>query len=226
MFIMGIAIGLISANITYRSIYSNNTSVKSFVSLKNMSQISSKNPIQDSENSNVLELYKIMRGYINHEDSLINNRLTWLLTIQGLLFTGYGLALRETTKSSDLISLIFILKGLGLATSFLGFTGILAASLAIREVERKWLSIKPKDLLTHSIADQLPDVTGGGNRLVHFLGSFTPLSIPSIFFVAWFNLLKLWKHTWLSYLLIGLLVVLFISIFGFPSSRFKIKKRG
>ena len=89
-------------------------------------------------NTSDSEFYKIIRDYITHEDSLINNRLTWLLAIQGLLFTAYGLSIREATRTADLVSLISLLKILGILTSFLGFTGILAAVLAIEKVAKKW----------------------------------------------------------------------------------------
>jgi hypothetical protein len=40
---------------------------------------------------NTLKFYELARGYIQHEDSLVNSRLTWSLTIHGFLFTIYGL---------------------------------------------------------------------------------------------------------------------------------------
>ena len=34
--------------------------------------------------------YEIYRDYIKHEDSLINNQLTWLLVVQRLIFSAYS----------------------------------------------------------------------------------------------------------------------------------------
>lgn len=181
--------------------------------------------VHRDNNSDVLELYKITRTYITHEDSLINNRLTWLLTIQGLLFTAYGLALRETVKSSELVSLIFLLKILGIMTSFLGLTGILAAVFSIREIEQKWQSFKPQNLISSSLVDNLPDITGGGSQVAHILGGFTPISLVSIFFVAWFSLLTLWQYPWLNYLLGGILVLLLLISFGFPFKKQSKRRR-
>ena len=36
------------------------------------------------------ELYESARDQIRHEDGLINQRVTWLLLLQGLLFTAFA----------------------------------------------------------------------------------------------------------------------------------------
>jgi hypothetical protein len=38
------------------------------------------------------ERYKLFREYVEHEDALINNRLTWLITIHGFLYAAYALS--------------------------------------------------------------------------------------------------------------------------------------
>ena len=42
-----------------------------------------------------LKIYEMFRDYIKHEDGLINSRLMWILTINGFLFTAYGLTLQK-----------------------------------------------------------------------------------------------------------------------------------
>src|SRR5580658_9768416 len=39
--------------------------------------------------------YKLFRDYIEHEDSLINQRLLWNINIQGFLFAAYGLSVQK-----------------------------------------------------------------------------------------------------------------------------------
>jgi len=41
--------------------------------------------------SDLLKYYELMRGYVAHEDNLINSRLTWSLTIHGFLFATLGI---------------------------------------------------------------------------------------------------------------------------------------
>ncbi len=41
--------------------------------------------------SEVLDYYDRLRGYVEHEDELINARLTWSFTVHGFLFAVYGL---------------------------------------------------------------------------------------------------------------------------------------
>lgn len=45
--------------------------------------------------SDVLTYYGQLRDYVKHEDELINSRLSWSLTIDGFLFTAYGVLLGQ-----------------------------------------------------------------------------------------------------------------------------------
>src|SRR5271169_5831898 len=45
--------------------------------------------------SEILTYYERMRSYVEHEDGLINSRLTWSLTIHGFLFASYGILLAK-----------------------------------------------------------------------------------------------------------------------------------
>jgi hypothetical protein len=46
---------------------------------------------QGVPSSDLLKYYELMRGYVEHEDNLINSRLTWSLTIHGFLFATLGI---------------------------------------------------------------------------------------------------------------------------------------
>ena len=48
-----------------------------------------------------MAVYDSFRGYIEHEDGLINQRLSWMLTIHGFLYATYGIVL---TKQADIVS--------------------------------------------------------------------------------------------------------------------------
>lgn len=71
----------------------------------------------------------------HHEDDLINQRLTWLIASQSLLFAGYAVLLtaeREKVEASkhllDALAKWLPLLGVGLAA--LAFIGVLAAVVA------------------------------------------------------------------------------------------------
>lgn len=55
----------------------------------------------------------VRRDLIKHENDLMNHRLTWFITIQGLLFAALGFAWGKP----DARGLIFVFCGLGLLTA-------------------------------------------------------------------------------------------------------------
>src|SRR5580658_8096117 len=99
-----------------------------------------------------LQLYSIFRDYIKHEDDLINQRLSWFLTLQGFFFAAYALALQKsveswTTLSSstgtftatdsvatslmDVYRFSMTLAAVGFCVSVVVFLGVHAASTAL-----------------------------------------------------------------------------------------------
>jgi hypothetical protein len=46
---------------------------------------------QEPATSSLLVYYERLRAYVQHEDGLINSRLTWSLTVHGFLFAAFGL---------------------------------------------------------------------------------------------------------------------------------------
>jgi hypothetical protein len=42
-----------------------------------------------------LARYSKFREYVQHEDNLINNRMTWMLAIQGFLYAAYGFSVQK-----------------------------------------------------------------------------------------------------------------------------------
>lgn len=135
------------------------------------------------------ERYEIHRDYIKHEDSLINNRLTWLLVVQGLIFSAYsGLTTTMvniyagcdknclTNLDSQLSSiqrLLSTLAWVGLLVGIAGLFGIIAAMATIDK------------LSSVSFPADFPNLTGGGNRTAKLFGRLTPLAIPLIIIGAW-----------------------------------------
>ncbi|MDF0522836.1 hypothetical protein P0R31_36995 [Bradyrhizobium yuanmingense] len=51
-----------------------------------------------------LDFYETFRSYARHEDNLINNRLTWILTIHGFLYATYGFTIQKKLEIIEKIS--------------------------------------------------------------------------------------------------------------------------
>jgi hypothetical protein len=45
-----------------------------------------------------VKIYELLRDYIKQEDNLINQRLTWILTIHGFLYATYGLTIHKNLE--------------------------------------------------------------------------------------------------------------------------------
>jgi hypothetical protein len=51
-----------------------------------------------------IKIYALFRDYVKHEDALVNNRLTWILTIHGFLYATYGLTIQKRLEIIAYIS--------------------------------------------------------------------------------------------------------------------------
>ncbi len=147
------------------------------------------------DESNKLKRYEVIRDYIKHEDTLINNRLTWLLVSQGFIFSAFSglfkpmadIAFKMGDPSfeknkvalifDDLEKLQYVLIGLGLLICIISY---LAIEGAIQSID------KVKDDHNHLSQDIcLPELTGGGNPIAKRFGIVSSRGIPIILFLAW-----------------------------------------
>jgi hypothetical protein len=162
-----------------------------------------------SNESNTLEYYKRIREYIQHEDYLINFRLTWSLAIHGLLFTAYGLTIKSTiealskspsqhfvsTYAAFFFAFLFqaVICVVGIFISNSSSEGISAAKDAIDcivEIAHNGI-LKLTRGSTAPGEMALPKVIGGGSHTAADLGKRYILAIPGIFRFAWIVLLFL-----------------------------------
>ena len=51
-----------------------------------------------------IKIYGVFRDYVKHGDSLINNRLSWLLSIHGFLYATYGLTIQKKLEIAQKIA--------------------------------------------------------------------------------------------------------------------------
>src|SRR5271154_2261501 len=72
------------------------------------------------------ETYQIFREYLQHEDELANNRLSWMLTIHGFLYASYAFTVQTKlivaqTINSDLLTQTPGANSAGHASSYPAF---------------------------------------------------------------------------------------------------------
>ena len=104
------------------------------------------------------ELYKIFRDYVEHEDTLVNNRLLWNINIQGFLFATYGFTIQklaevQAIRNQEIVvgtgtvamrCLIVFLPVLGISISYLSWKGVKAAQNAIARLEGEWDAVQSR----------------------------------------------------------------------------------
>lgn len=106
--------------------------------------------LPDKPATDVLAYYDRMRGYIQHEDGLINSRLTWSLSIHGFLFAMFGLLAGKIADIysdpnkvslptaqhviSALLVLHFIVSGIGVVVASFSRQAILSAHNALEHL--------------------------------------------------------------------------------------------
>ena len=84
---------------------------------------------------------QIIRSLIEHENELQNHRLTWLMTIQGLLFAALGFA----WDKQDAHALVIIFSILGIVVSLSSWSSLQLNHTAYEELHNWWEKHKPKD---------------------------------------------------------------------------------
>ncbi len=129
------------------------------------------------EQPNTLEA---LRHRLEHEDNLVNHRLSWILTSQAFLLSAYAILLNapQVLRSDVLVrhhaTLVKIIPFVGFAAVMLMWLAILAALIAMR------------DLRLCASKYQNPDARRiHGTSLTRILGMTAPVVIPIIFMSVW-----------------------------------------
>jgi hypothetical protein len=137
-------------------------------------------------------LYDRYRSKIEHEDNLINQRIMWMITLHGLLFTAYGFSLSAEANSlsfiktapdeyrlfkSNLIVLRDAMVWIGIGSAFAALIGVVAANRAIRDDETQFRQLKKNN----SAVIENPI----GQRATNILGMLCGLLIPILGGIVW-----------------------------------------
>jgi hypothetical protein len=139
--------------------------------------VNTSNPEKDELS---VDHYRILRSEIEHEDQLINHRLSWLVSSQAFLLTAYAISLNAPVTFSRpayarMNTILFdIVPYAGLIMTILIYPTILAAILMLLRLRAQSHKGLPKGL---------PPVHG--SLLTVCMGLCGPVLIPWVFFLVW-----------------------------------------
>jgi len=125
------------------------------------------------------EVADIIRTMIRHEDDIVNQRMTWFLTIQGLLFAALAFAWGKGTVLGIVLGVV------GIAICASSYTALNVGPNAVRKLVEWWSEHKPSDY-------KGPDVIGDRlewSRLARLTWPWS--AIPWTFGLAWTALIAL-----------------------------------
>lgn len=130
------------------------------------------------------ESFEIIRHRLEHEDNLVNQRLSWILTSQAFLLTAYAIllnaptVLRSELHQSHQGLLMWLIPLSGIVTVCLIWLAIVGALLAMRDL-RACAAAQPGFESSHI----------QGRALTRLLGLSAALLIPAVFLLTWLLLI-------------------------------------
>ena len=123
-----------------------------------------------------------IRKRIEHEDNLLNQRLSWIVSSQAFLLTGYAVLLnaplelrnKEFVHAHELLMKLIPLTSI--CVTVLLWFGILAGILAMRDLR--------------ACAETHPESSHiQGRPLTRVIGLATPALVPVVFLITWLLLM-------------------------------------
>jgi hypothetical protein len=138
------------------------------------------------------ELYKIVKDYSKHEDTLLTHRLNWALLTSSFMLTSCAILISALANNFDnahpIFWIILIISVSGLVVTLFSFVGVFAANWAMR-----CLRIFLDENGAAGTAALLPDLYGGGSNRAKWLGFIYPYAILSTLALIWI------LAAWVSY---------------------------
>src|ERR687895_70464 len=136
-----------------------------------------------------IRYYEIIRSQIEHEDNLINQRLSWFVASQAFLFSAYAILLNASPQvrlqsfATQQEILFYLIPLVAIGVSILIYITVIAAMLATANLRRLL-----KTHMNEKDSALLPPVQGYIQTLL--LGQASPLLIPFLFMISWTVLIK------------------------------------
>ena len=135
------------------------------------------------------ESYKVLRSYAEHEGTLLNNRVTWLLVSNAFLFASVGFTVREMASSESEILTLFVQCSAvaGFLFSVVSFPSILASHRASNALKTAWSNYSKELAETKARANEyfVVPIAGAGNEWAAKGGSWAALVLPGLLALLW-----------------------------------------
>ncbi|HBL10556.1 MAG TPA: hypothetical protein DD379_03940 [Cyanobacteria bacterium UBA11162] len=134
------------------------------------------------------EFYRFIRERIDYEETLLNQRVIWLIFSQSFLVSAYAIILNSPPEPkspmySDLQScLIWLLPVLSLILSIIIYVSVISALSHIAQLRESYETY-PKD----DTIDRFPMMNE--TSFIRRLGGLPPILVPLLFIGAWAFLL-------------------------------------
>jgi hypothetical protein len=125
--------------------------------------------------------YALLRQQIEHEDSLMTQRLSWLVAAQSFLFTAYAIVLNGAGPTVSQMQarhqgyLLASIPAVAIAANVLIYVSVLAGVMAMRHLRERWSAV--------AVASGLPPLQG--SALTRGMGLAPPMLLPLVFLSVW-----------------------------------------
>jgi hypothetical protein len=127
------------------------------------------------DHQKVIEAAQTIRSMIEQENKLLNDRINWLVSIQGLLFAG----LSFSWDKKDASGLVFSFTFLGIVVALSAYSSFPFYSQSLKNLIAWWDSYRPSDY-------DGPDVVGFRSAKSGVLWFLRPWrALPFIFVTGW-----------------------------------------
>jgi hypothetical protein len=127
------------------------------------------------------DCYTILRGQLEHEDTLINHRLSWLITSQAILFGFYVNATRDPS-ATPMLQVREVLSWGALLTCVLMYITIMPGLWALTRLRKEYEACRAQRSSEQAIVPELFPRTPGWT---HHWGLAAPIALPILFIGGW-----------------------------------------
>jgi hypothetical protein len=127
------------------------------------------------------DIYDMVRSQTEHEDHLIDQRVTWLLVGQGFLFVAYTTLLVADHTVGKVRSAIIVIALVAIFLNVFSIFGIVAAFFHMEKLRRFW-----GDHIASDLKNVFPPIMGTGKIIK---GGYGSIGIPIMLIIAWLFIL-------------------------------------
>ncbi|WP_138553385.1 hypothetical protein [Pseudoalteromonas rubra] len=123
--------------------------------------------------------YDMYKSQVDREDSLVNSRFGWALTLQGFLFASLAVLAKSTDVVPEISSLLkMIVPKIGVASSLAVLATVIMSYRALWKLQEEWFQ---------NYEGVIPSPFGNQKRNCSYLwNALSPnVLFPVILFIAW-----------------------------------------